>query len=543
MAQVMDVVRRLSVQTKILVIPIFGALGFLVYLLTSMSAMSDNVVLLKNAKDVQFPLLQISERSLISLDNIKIKLSDAVSMGEEEQLQNASDLYTTLKEQLNKAASIDNEIGAEINDISSQLDSYFQHAYSLSKGMLDETIDFSTVGESSTKMSKLLADLQENLKNFNQRRNQDFLQAFATVEEDTEATNSIGIVIGIATIVLLFAVAIPISLSIKSSLTDIIGSMKNIAEEDGDLTVRITTQNQDEIGDLVFWFNSFIVKLHNAIEQTVGTAKPLAKAVDSIRELTHRSQIIFEEQQASAEQSKLSVEEMNQSVERISQNAQQASESAGEATTEANKGFEVVQETVSSIIQLADNITDSSSAVNKLEQGSNKVNVVLEVIKGIAEQTNLLALNAAIEAARAGEQGRGFAVVADEVRNLASRTQESTEEINVILDELKSAADDAVSKMELSQNMAENSVTNANLAGDSIQGITTKIVKIDKMNQEIADDTKYQSEVSHSLVRKVSAIQEKTSESNKASAQLDEASGQLSELAGVLETITSQFKV
>ena len=409
--------------------------------------------------------------------------------------------------------------------------------------MLDETIDFSTVGESSTKMSKLLADLQENLKSFNQRRSQDFLQAFVTVEEDTESTNSIGIIIGMTTIVLLFAVAIPISLSIKSSLTDIIGSMKNIAEEDGDLTVRITTQNQDEIGDLVFWFNSFIVKLHNAIDQTVGTAKPLAKAADTIRELTHRSQIIFEEQQASAEQSKLSVEEMNQSVERISQNAQQASESAGEATTEANKGFEVVQETVSSISQLADNITDSSTAVNKLEQGSNKVNVVLEVIKGIAEQTNLLALNAAIEAARAGEQGRGFAVVADEVRNLASRTQESTEEINVILDELKSAADDAVSKMELSQNMAENSVTNANLAGDSIQGITTKIVKIDKMNQEIADDTKYQSEVSHSLVKKVSAIQEKTSESNKASAQLDEASSQLSELAGVLETITSQFKV
>ncbi|MEP1743152.1 MAG: methyl-accepting chemotaxis protein [Kangiellaceae bacterium] len=539
----MDVVRRLSVQTKILVIPVFGAIGFLVYLLTSMSAMSDNVVLLKNAKDVQFPLLQISERSLIALDNIKIKLSDAVSMGEEEQLQQASQLYTTLKEQLNKAASIDSEIGAEVNDISSQLDSYFQHAYSLSKGMLDETIDFSTVGESSTKMSKLLADLQENLKSFNQRRSQDFLQAFVTVEEDTESTNSIGIIIGMTTIVLLFAVAIPISLSIKSSLTDIIGSMKNIAEEDGDLTVRITTQNQDEIGDLVFWFNSFIVKLHNAIDQTVGTAKPLAKAADTIRELTHRSQIIFEEQQASAEQSKLSVEEMNQSVERISQNAQQASESAGEATTEANKGFEVVQETVSSISQLADNITDSSTAVNKLEQGSNKVNVVLEVIKGIAEQTNLLALNAAIEAARAGEQGRGFAVVADEVRNLASRTQESTEEINVILDELKSAADDAVSKMELSQNMAENSVTNANLAGDSIQGITTKIVKIDKMNQEIADDTKYQSEVSHSLVKKVSAIQEKTSESNKASAQLDEASSQLSELAGVLETITSQFKV
>ena len=168
-------------------------------------------------------------------------------------------------------------------------------------------------------MSKLLADLQENLNSFNQRRSQDFLQAFVTVEEDTESTNSIGIIIGMTTIVLLFAVAIPISLSIKSSLTDIIGSMKNIAEEDGDLTVRITTQNQDEIGDLVFWFNSFIVKLHNAIDQTVGTAKPLAKAADTIRELTHRSQIIFEEQQASAEQSKLSVEEMNQSVERISQ--------------------------------------------------------------------------------------------------------------------------------------------------------------------------------------------------------------------------------
>lgn len=539
----MDVIRRLSVQTKILVIPVFGAIGFLVYLLASMSAMSNNVALLQNAKDVQFPLLQISERSLIALESIKVKLSDAVTMGEQEQLQQASELYKSLKEQLKRAASIDNEIGSEVNDMSSQLDRYFQHAYGLSQEMLEETIDFSTVGQSSSKMSKLLEDLQEDLKSFNQRRNQDFLQAFVTVEDDTESTNSIGIVIGVTTIVLLFAVAVPISLSIKSSLTDIIGSMKSIAEEDGDLTVRITTQNQDEIGDLVYWFNSFITKLHNAIDQTVGTARPLAKASDTIRELTHRSQIIFEEQQTSAEQSKLSVEEMNQSVERISQNAQQASESAGEATTEANKGYEVVQETVSSISQLAHNITDSSSAVNKLEQGSNKVNVVLEVIKGIAEQTNLLALNAAIEAARAGEQGRGFAVVADEVRNLASRTQESTEEINTILDELKSAADDAVSKMELSQDMAENSVTNANLAGDSIQGITTKIVKIDKMNQDIADDTKYQSEVSRSLVKKVSAIQEKTSESNTASAQLDEASSKLSELAGILESITSQFKV
>ncbi|MBV1911830.1 MAG: methyl-accepting chemotaxis protein [Kangiellaceae bacterium] len=539
----MDFIRQLSVQTKILIIPIFASIGFIVYLLTSVNAMNNNLSLLNNAKNVQFPLLQISERSLIALDSIKTGLADAVSMGEEDQLELATERYGKLKEQLEKAAAIDNHNRTAIDDISTKLDEYYQHAFQLSKGMLDETVDFSTVGDSSREMLRLLQQLQSHLKSFNQERNKDFLQAFITVEEDTETTSSLGVVIGLTTIVLLFALAIPISASIKSSLKDIINSMKNIAEEDGDLTIRITTQSRDELGDLVYWFNNFIIKLHDAIKQTVGTAKPLAEAVDSIRELTSRSQVIFEEQQVSAEQSKSSVEEMNQSVARISQNAEQASHSARDATTGANKGYEVVQDTVSSINKLAENIVESSTAVNKLEQGSNKVNVVLEVIKGIAEQTNLLALNAAIEAARAGEQGRGFAVVADEVRNLASRTQDSTEEINVILDELKSAADDAVSKMELSQTMADNSVSNANLAGESIQDITTKIIQIDEMNQEIADDTKYQSEISSTLVERVSAIQEKTSESNQASARLDEASTQLSELAGVLQTITSQFKV
>lgn len=539
----MDSIRKLSVQTKILLIPIFGAIGFLVYLMISLTAMTNNVTLLNNAKDVQFPLLQTSERSLIALDAIKTGLSDAVAMGEEDSLTQTKLKYESLKKSLQNAASIDESNKPEIDTIIEQLDAYFERAFGLSKGMVEETIDFSTVANSSQKMTEQLTDLQQRLRDFNKARNQEFMQAFDTVGSDVESTSSIGIIVGLTTIALLFAVAIPISLSIKSSLINIIQSMKNIAQEDGDLTIRIKTQSQDELGDLVYWFNSFIAKLHDAIEKTVGTASPLAKAAETISALTNESRVIFEEQQESAQQSKSSVEEMNQSVERISQNAEKASLSAREATKGANHGFEVVQDTVSNIGKLAENITESSNAVNKLEQGSNKVNVVLEVIKGIAEQTNLLALNAAIEAARAGEQGRGFAVVADEVRNLASRTQESTEEINVILDELKSAADDAVSKMELSQNMAENSVNNANRAGESIQDITTKIVEIDKMNEEIANDTKYQSEVSHSLVEKVSAIQEKTEASNRASAQLDAASEQLSELAGVLESITSQFKV
>lgn len=505
--------------------------------------MNQNLDSLNNAKDIQFPLLQISAESLNRLEDIKSSLGDAVSMGEEDKLKTADQLYSQLKSDLNKAANIDASTSSEIRALIGELESYYKQAYALSKGFVDETADFSTLAEQSKEMTEKLETFQKGLNNFNKDRNKEFISAFNSVNQKTESTVSIGITVGIVTIALLFVVAYPISAATKSSIEQISSSMKRIAEEDGDLTSRINSTSKDELGVLVHWFNTFISKLQSTIKQTVDTALPLAQTATNIRELSNQSQVIFEKQLVSSEQSQISVGEMNQSVERISNNALNASSSASEAQKGANKGLADVQLTIESIQQLSRSIEESSETVTKLEEGSNKVNVVLEVIKGIAEQTNLLALNAAIEAARAGEQGRGFAVVADEVRNLASRTQESTEEINGILEELQSTAKEAVEKMESSRTQVNKSVECAGDAGESLNTITITVGEINSMNEEIADNTNQQKEISSRLVTSVSDIKSKTQESNEASQQLTSASGELSELASVLESIATQFKV
>jgi methyl-accepting chemotaxis protein len=539
----MNFFTKQSIKLKILLIPLVGSVGFLLYLFLSLSAMNLNLDSLTNAKNVQFPLLQISADSLNKLEDIKATLGDAVSMGEEEKLTTGKQLYSALKSSLNNAAEIDAGTADEIRSLISELDIYFDHAYGLSKGFVDETADFSNLAEQSKKMGENLSKLQAGLNRFNQARNDDFIQAFEYVNSKTEETASIGIIVGIVTIVLLFLVAYPISSSTKKSIEQISDSMQNIAEKDGDLTSRIISASQDELGVLVKWFNTFIGKLQDTIKQTVNTALPLAQTATNIRELSNQSQLIFEKQLISSEQSQISVGEMNQSVERIAQNAVGASDSAAKAQEGANKGLSDVQLTIESIHKLSQSIEESSETVTKLEEGSNKVNVVLEVIKGIAEQTNLLALNAAIEAARAGEQGRGFAVVADEVRNLASRTQESTEEINGILEELQSAAKEAVEKMESSRSQVHKSVECAGDAGESLKAITITVEEINKMNEEISENTAQQKEISIRLVSSVSDIKNKTQESNEASEKLAKVSENLTDLSSVLESIATQFKV
>ncbi|MGB0898819.1 MAG: methyl-accepting chemotaxis protein, partial [Psychrobium sp.] len=294
---------------------------------------------------------------------------------------------------------------------------------------------------------------------------------------------------------------------------------------------------------LVYWFNNFIEKLQGVISDVVQTALPLADTATKISELSQQSMQTFDNQKDSVEKSQLSVTDMTNSVSSITSNAASAAEAAVNANVEAERGKEVVESTVDDIRELAVNINESADTILKLEQDTNRVNVVLEVIKGIAEQTNLLALNAAIEAARAGEQGRGFAVVADEVRSLASRTQESTEEINLMLEQLQSAAQAGVAMMELSKKKVDTSVESANIAGESLVVITETVNTIADMNSAIASETEAQQNTSQLMVSHVDNIQSCTDDAVNASTEIASVSEQLSDLASDLETIARQFKV
>lgn len=539
----MNAFKSLSIQFKILLIPFVGALGFGLYLMFTLFAMSTIVTQVDRAYRVEYQLLQTSEYSLVRLDKIKETLGNAATMGESDLLQDAEGFAKEIQSKINETIPIDEESAPFLRQLLVDFDSYFQAAYSLSKEMVEGTADFSTLGQRSKEMSEQLMLIQSELNKFQSDRYASFTASFKSMSEQAKSTSSTGLIVGTVTIILLFAVAVPIAKAIRSNLKGVIDSLQDIAQENGDLTVRLTTESKDEIGDLVFWFNSFVEKLQGVIKNVVDTALPLAETSQTIQSLSEKTIESFKRQSDSVSQSRQSVEEMSLSVADITTNAAEAADSARNASEEANKGKQVVESTVTGIKKLADNVSQSADTILQLQEDTNKVNVVLEVIRGIAEQTNLLALNAAIEAARAGEQGRGFAVVADEVRNLASRTQESTEQINQMLEQLQGAASKAVSMMESSQASVEASVKSANVAGESLVSITDTVSTITDMNGAIAVATEEQHQVSGLMVGHVEDIQGCADEASSASSEIALVSNKLSELSAELEEIANQFKV
>jgi len=542
----MDFFKTLSVRYKILLIPLVGALGFCVYLAITLIAMSNIVKQLDGAYRVEYQLLQTSEYSLVRLDKLKETLGNAATMGEADLLDTANVYAQETRDKLQKNIQSDKDNASYLRKLLTDFNDYYQLAFALSKEMVDGTADFATLGQRSQEMSDKLTSLQDKLNKFRTERYESFTNAFEAVNKEADTTSTTGIIVGVITILALFAVAIPVAKTISSSLKDIIVSMKDIAQENGDLTVRLTTNSKDEMGELVLWFNSFIEKLQGVIKNVVDTALPLADTASTISTLSHSAIDSFNRQSDSVIQSRQSVEEMSHSVADITTNAADAADAADaakNANTEAEKGKDVVEQTVTGIRDLAESVTQAAETIDQLQEDTNRVNVVLEVIRGIAEQTNLLALNAAIEAARAGEQGRGFAVVADEVRNLASRTQESTEEINQMLGQLQGAAKKAVAMMENSRASVEASVKTANEAGDSLVVITETVNTIADMNGAIAVATEEQHQVSGLMVGHVEEIQACADEASKASNEVAGVSEQLTSLASELESVARQFKV
>ena len=539
----MNVLRDISIRKKILLIPIFGAFGFFSYLAISVHFLNNTTKLLIDAQTRQAPLLRLAEHNQIRIEKIQETLAYAVTSAEQEVLSNANKLGQEFRKDIAKAKEIDATLGGELNNILREFEVYYSQSYNLSSSMVNDTIDFSTVGESSAKMKQALEILQASLNSFQTTRSERFDAAFDQTTANAKKLTSLGIAVGSATVALLFFVAIPISSMIKSSIDEVIATLKNIAEDNGDLTVRLKSKNADEIGELVLWFNTFTEKLQLVILQVVETTPPLASLATDVNALSSAITHTLTDQNRSVAESKNNVEMMSVSVSSIAMNAAEAANAARIADEEARKGQVIVVNTVKGIQALSSSIAQASDAIAKLEHDTASVNLVLDVIKGIAEQTNLLALNAAIEAARAGEQGRGFAVVADEVRGLASRTQESTAEINIILAQLQSAAHAAVHTMSESTTAVEQSVQQANQAGRSLQTITDTVNTISAMNEQIASATEEQQSISNEMVQEAERIHAQTMSTSQSASQLSGVSERLNSLAINLEQITRQFKV
>ncbi len=322
-----------------------------------------------------------------------------------------------------------------------------------------------------------------------------------------------------------------------------VSAMQDIAEGEGDLTHRLTVRGTDEVAQLAQAFNAFADQVRDTIQQVTGATSQLASAAEEMSHITGETSSGVQRQRSETELVATAMNEMTATVQEVARNAESAAEAAQSADAQAEDGQQVVQKTVSAIDGLAGEVEKAAEVIQRLEKDSEQIGTVLEVIRGIAEQTNLLALNAAIEAARAGEQGRGFAVVADEVRSLASRTQTSTQEIQEMIERLQGGARDAVAVMEGGRSRAKTSVDAAGKAGAALEAITGAVNAITTMNNQIAEAARQQGHVAEEINQNVINISQVADESASGADQLAQASGDLAGLSHDLQNLVGRFKV
>ncbi len=329
---------------------------------------------------------------------------------------------------------------------------------------------------------------------------------------------------------------------ITKPLGDAVLALTDIAEGEGDLTSRLNATGRDEIADLGRSFNSFVSKIQTTIGNVAAATEQLASAAEEMDVITIDTREGAGRQQSETDLVATAMNEMTATVQEVAKNALTAADAAQQANNYAEEGRNTVTQTMDSIDVLAREVEKAASVIHRVSQDSENIGSVLEVIKSIAEQTNLLALNAAIEAARAGEQGRGFAVVADEVRTLASRTQQSTQEIQLMVESLQSGTKNAVSAMELGQNKAKETVEQASEAGSALHNITQSVADINQMNNQIAEAAKQQGEVAEEINQNIINITDVANETANGADQLSTASSELANLSNDLQTLVGRFK-
>lgn len=377
-------------------------------------------------------------------------------------------------------------------------------------------------------LNAVMADLQKLQADLDAQR-----------KSDTFGMAMVGLIIAAIGLLVIWLVGHGIARPLKQ----MVAMLDDIAKGEGDLTRRLSSDRSDELGSIAKGFNTFLAKLQAMITQVVTSVQSVSDSSEHTADIAIRTNIGIQKQMAEIDQVATAVQEMTATAQDVARNATQAAQAASHADQAAGQGMQIVRDTSNSIGVLAVEIGKAVEVVQTLAKDSENINAILIAIRGIAEQTNLLALNAAIEAARAGEQGRGFAVVADEVRNLAQKTQKATEEIQSMIQQLQQGTRDVVRVMEDSQNRTDESVQHAAKAAEALETITQAVSVINDMNTQIASAAEEQSAVADDINRNVINIGQVANEVAGGADESSSASAGLTKLAEQQRRLINQFKV
>ncbi|WP_295512110.1 methyl-accepting chemotaxis protein [uncultured Pseudoalteromonas sp.] len=532
---------NLSISKKIHAITCIAITAFVIIVVTNFIAMNNNKISLDELEKSSYQVVKLTTANVALLEKLDELYTQAVTFGESDLVDSAAQTYKKINENLQDIISIND--GYVNSDTKKQLELYAQTSSSIASSMIEGTADFSKIQQQAQQKTKQYEAVLEGFKRAQSRADDRFFELVQATKARSDNALNLMLIVSVVSLLLLIATSIWIARGIGSSASAAASNLRLLADGKGSLSTQLEVHAKDEIGQVSINFNAFIQLLKAAVLEVIAVCEPLMENSTRLVQGMERAERATTKQTSDAEIVKQSMEEMRQSVADISHSAANASQAAQTAEREVEQSRTQIRRSVSESRTLSDEINQAASTINQLANDTKNVTQILNVITSIAEQTNLLALNAAIEAARAGEQGRGFAVVADEVRELASRTSHSTNEIRELLTTLTTAASDAVTAMNSARDMATNNAEAAENTGQSIDKISEQILSINGMNSQIAAATEEQTSVASMVVENVSNMHMSFEETMDSLSAVRDVAKNLHYLSDSLLDATAKFKV
>ncbi|VUD47189.1 Methyl-accepting chemotaxis protein McpA [Thalassocella blandensis] len=508
----------------------------------SLFVRQDNNQRLQLAEQQLYPTLELTTVNLGALQLMEFQFNSAVITGDEQSLQDAEDNFNLISKNLQQLRSLRSE-NSELSTIALELTQWYETSVRIAQGFIDGTVDFSVAADEAAKNSERLSALRDKLTHMKTVTQSAFTQSLTETRAGSQRAANVSIIIAIVAIAILLVISLLVSRSITASIHAVTMSLKEMAQGSGDLTKRIQYKGYDEVRYLVKYFNAFLERLHSSFSNVSNEVSGMTQVATALTKSSSDNLTRIQHQSKAIAEMRSSIDELLASVHEVADFANHASSQANDASQAAAHGRDTLSDNVSTITNLVQEVKSAANVVNRFEEFSTDVAQLLNTIQIVAEQTNLLALNAAIEAARAGEHGRGFAVVADEVRGLAVRTRQATEEIQSVISELTKVSGNAIDAMQGSVDKANQGLEATQISRDVLDSVLGNVEEISKINDRIAAATQEQTVNVSKVSQHVSGIYTDTQSVTKSTNQLDEISHEIDRISQGIQKISKQYRV